>query len=148
MMSKCTALSTCNRSVKNLTHAGQQCHWLWTYAHTCTARVLLHLKTQRPALPPPVSASGWGKEWEDTGTRRCGSCPRENRAPSPSPQQRRARGWEGRGRGEGDACHLVLYHCFVCPSWFPLPCYYPLLQDTVFVVKNLIFSPITLEKDI
>lgn len=146
LMCKCTTLSTCNGSP--LPHAGQQCYRLWAQAHTYTTRVPPHLKAQRPALPPSLSASGWGKEWEDPSTRRCGSRPRENRVPFPSPQWRSARGWEGLGEGEGGAYHLVLYYCFVCPSWFPLPCYYPLLQDTVFVVETLFFPPITLEKGI
>lgn len=73
-----------------------------------------------------------------THTRRCGSCPRENTALSLSLfQGMRARGWERHGQGQGDTCRLVLYDCFVFPSWLSLPCYYPWLQDIVFVTKTL-----------
>lgn len=54
-------------------------------------------------------------------------------------QRMRARGWERLGEGERAACHLVLYYCFVFPSRFSLLCYYPQLQDIVFVTQTLFF---------
>lgn len=140
IMSEYTTLSTYNRSKKGSPswYGAAVPLALGTSAHACHM-VQTYFKTQKPALGPLTSASWQGKEWEDTLG---GVAAAPGRAePHPSPfQQMRARAGEA-GGGEGEACHLVLYYCFVFPSWFSLPCYYPWLQDVVFVTKTLSFSP-------
>lgn len=68
ILSKYATLNTYYRSVKDHPPPG----WaavpltLGTYAHTQITWFMLHFKTQKPALWPPISASSQGKEWEDT----------------------------------------------------------------------------------
>lgn len=142
IMSKYPTRSTCNRSVKDPSHlhGRKQSHWLWAQAHTCITWFLLHSETQKPALWPPVYASWQGKEWEDTHTRRCGSCPRENRAASlPLFQRMGARGWRGWGRGRRRMpSGSVLLLCFSFTVFSSL--LLPLTSGYCICYKNLIPS--------
>ena len=130
--------------------------------HKHITRFTLHLKAQKPARRPSASAPWQGKEWEgphggcgspwqgrewEGPHGRCGSWPRENTALSlPIFQGVGARGPGEAGEGEGVARHLVLHCCFVFPSPFSLPCYYPWLRDIVFVTKTLFSTLHNLEK--
>lgn len=149
LMCKCTTLSTCNGSLKNrypmpggsATGSGHKrtgippgsCH---TWKHKGQPCRLLFL---------PLDGERSGRTQVLGGV---AAAPGRTECHPPPPPVEERQGLGGTGGGEGGAYHLVLYHCFVCPSWFPLPCYYPLLQDTVFVVETLFFLPITLEKGI
>lgn len=114
---------------------GKQCSQLGPRAepHKHITWFMLHLKTQKSALRP--------RDRERSGRTHTGSVAAAPGRTQPWPSLS-GKGWESGaqerlGEGEGDAGHLALSSCFVSASPFFLPCYYPWLQDIVFVTKTL-----------
>lgn len=134
IMSKYTALSTCSRSGKNpypmwgggVTGSGPM-------AHRGTTCFLLPLRTQRPALPPPISASWQGMGWEGTLPWRR----EQSTIPLPASGEPGAgRGW-GRGLLLPSGSQLLLGLSFTISSSPSLP----FTSRYCICCKNLIFFP-------
>ena len=144
VMSEHPALSTYRgRGGTSPLRAGKQCSQLGPQAepHKHITWFMLHLKTLKSALRPP--------DRESSGRTHTGSVAAAPARTQPWPSLS-SKGWESAaqerpGEGEGDACHLAL-SCFVSASPFFLPCYYPWLQDIVFVTKTLFPTLHNLEK--
>lgn len=127
-------LSSYNRSMKHRCPLLGSRNTAAGYIHTCTSHGVCCTLT-KPALWPPKPPGlppGKGVGGHTLGG--VAAALAEQSPIPPSPLRTRARGGREWGRG-GATCHLLPYYCFVFPSRFSLPCYYPGLQDIVVLHK-------------